>query len=132
MKRFLLLAAAAAAGAVSGNDGIFRYDFGRPDSPLRSGYTLVTSGKGKAYQWTTTAKLRSQANKIIDSQENKRRQSIEPPPVYFNPLSCDHVAGEGEALLTLKVPAGRYMVWALCGPAGRPHNDFVWNIQMGA
>lgn len=131
MKKFFLLTAAAALGTLAGNDGVYRYDFGTAVSPLREGYIRVTHGKGKEFQWRTQTKLRSAANKIIDSQENKRRKSVEPPPVYYNELTCDHVTGSGEAELTLKVPAGPYIAWALCGHAGRPSREFVWNVQIG-
>ena len=125
MKKTLLLTAVAAFSALAGSDGVYRYDFGSAVSPLREGYIRVTHGRGKDFQWRTQTKLRSFANKIIDSQENKRRKSIEPPPVYYNELTCDHVTGSGEAELTLKVPAGRYIAWALCGHAGRPSREFV-------
>lgn len=132
MKKIALFTAVCAAAYLAGNDGVFRYDFGSTSSPLRKGFRLVAPGKGQGYQWQTQGKLKSYANKIIDSLENKRRQSIEPPPTYFNEVSCDYVSGSKDALLTLKVPAGRYMAWALCGPAGRPAGDFVWNIQIGS
>ncbi len=130
MKKIALFTAVCAAAYLAGNDGVFRYDFGSTSSPLRKGFLLVAPGKGQGYQWQTQGKLKSYGNKIIDSLENKRRQSIEPPPTYFNEVSCDYVSGSKDALLTLKVPAGRYMAWALCGPAGRPAGDFVWNIQI--
>jgi len=113
-------------------DGIYRYDFGTAVSPLREGYVKVTAKKGQGYSWQSSGKLRAVANKIIDSVENTRRKSIEPPPVYFNPLSCDYVTGAAETRLSLAVPAGRYRAWAVCGHAGtRRNRDFVWNVQMG-
>ncbi len=131
MKKTIWLAAAVAGCTLAGSDGVFRYDFGTDTSPLREGYIRVTQGKSRDFQWRTQTKLRSAANKIIDSQENKRRKSVEPPPVYYNALTCDHVSGSGQAELILKVPAGRYIAWALCGHAGRPSREFVWNVQMG-
>ena len=133
MKKHLLFSLLAAASfSLQGNDGVYSFDFGTAASPLREGFIRVTPGKGSGYTWSSKGKLRAVANKILESQENKKRHSIEPPPVYFNDLSCDHVTGSAETVLTLKVPAGRYMAWAVCGHAGgRRIRDFVWNIQMG-
>lgn len=133
MKKHLLFSLLAAASfSLQGNDGVYSFDFGTAASPLRENFIRVTPGKGSGYTWSSKGKLRAVANKILESQENKKRHSIEPPPVYFNDLSCDHVTGSAETVLTLKVPAGRYMAWAVCGHAGgRRIRDFVWNIQMG-
>ena len=119
MKKYLLLSFLAATSfSLQGEAAVYSYDFGTPSSLLREGFTRVTPGKGKGYTWKSQGKLKAADNKITDSRENKRRNSIEPPPVYFNDLSCDHVTGTADTVLTLKVPAGRYMAWALCGPAG--------------
>ena len=133
MKEALWLCAclAGAAALHGADDGIFRYDFGSKTSPLREGYVQVTPLKGQGYSWSTSAKLKAVENTILESQANKRRQSIEPPPVYFNTLSCDHVSGAGDALLKLKVPAGAYRAVMICGHAGRCKPGFVWNIQTG-
>lgn len=131
MRKVHLFIAAAAAATLCGSEGVFRYDFGRADSPLRDGYIRVTHGKGKGYQWRSDSKLTGSANKIVESAENKRRKTIEAPQVYFNELSCDHVSGKGDALLTLNVPAGKYTAWVLTGHPGRPSREFVWNTQIG-
>ena len=134
MKKTLWLCAclAGAAALHGAGDGIFRYDFGTKTSPLREGYVLVTPLKGYGYAWSTTEKLKAAENTILETQANKRRQSIEPPPVYFNTLSCDHVSGTGDAVLKLKVPSGPYRAVMICGHAGRAGGtSFVWNIQAG-
>ena len=119
MRKIQLFLAAAAAATLAGNDGVFRYDFGRADSPLREGFIRVTHGKGKGYQWRSSAKLTGSANKITESAENKRRKTIEAPQVYFNELSCDHVSGKGDALLLIRV-----LYSAPRGTAGRlPASD---------
>ena len=133
IKQAAFISAVLCAGTLSAlSDGIARYDFGTPKSPLRQGFTRVTHLKGSGYIWNTRSKLKSVASEIIESRANARRNTIEPPPVYFNDLSCDHVTGTADAELTLKVPAGRYMVWAVSGPAGGKRvRNFVWNTRMG-
>ena len=134
MKKALWLCACLAGAAVlnGADDGIFRYDFGTKNSPLREGYVRVTPQEGFGYTWSSAPKLKAVENQILETQANKRRQSIEPPPVYFNTLSCDHVSGAGDAVLKLKVPAGPYRAVMICGHAGKACNAaFVWNIQAG-
>ena len=133
MKEALWLCAclAGAAALHGADDGIFRYDFGTKTSPLRGGYVQVTPLKGYGYTWISAPKLKAVENKILETQANKRRQTIEPPPVYYNNLSCDYVTGTGEARLKLKVPAGSYRAVMICGHAGRGNPNFVWNIEAG-
>ena len=65
MKKALFLCAAfCGAALLQGVDGIHRYDFGTPKSPLRAGYLRVTPAKGTGYVWQTAGKLKAFENEM--------------------------------------------------------------------
>jgi len=109
---------------------VFIFDFGTKDSPLHPGAIRVTeTGDGQA-TWCT-GDLESQTYPITSERtEDKHSGKKNPPPVYLNDLTCDHVSGGGSLALTLKnVPAGNYKLLLLCGRAGG-RSEQVWDIDI--
>jgi len=106
-------------------------DFGTAASPLREGFMRVTeAGVANTATWSTAGQLESVASPILrEPTYNESSGRSNPPANYATELSCDHVRGNGEAALALRVPPGAYVVWLLCGAAGEPRAQ-VWDTTV--
>ncbi|HRR34648.1 MAG TPA: hypothetical protein P5026_11145 [Kiritimatiellia bacterium] len=123
---FLLTLSIAAATALHAAPILF--DFGTADSPLYTGAQRVTEKGGDNAQWESSVKPVARAYPIQrDWKENTHTRRKDPPASYHTELTCDHVASDAPAALTLAVPAGAYRLVLLCGRAGG-RAEQVWDI----
>jgi len=105
---------------------VLRLDFGTKESPLREGFTRVTSqgaisDDGAVASWV--------GEKDLQAADHPVPRSPFPPPVYTNDLRQDSLQSANAATLRLHVPKGTYKVWALVGTGGGGWEQ-VWDVQL--
>jgi len=124
--RFCLALAVAAASALHAAPSIF--DLGTADSPLHTGAQRVTEKGGEHAAWESSVPPAARAHPVQrDWVENTHTRRKDPPASYQTELTCDHIASDTPATLTLAVPSGTYRLILLCGRAGG-RAEQVWDI----
>ena len=114
----LFLLGVAAQGAV------MRIDFGKPDSPVKDGFLVVTAstvfGKGNQAGWLDPEGL------VAVDRPIKRTSR---PVIFTNEWRQDSVQGRETATLRIAMPEGVYGVWIMAGPGGGERAQ-VWDITV--
>jgi len=104
------------------------FDFGTADSPLHTGALRVTEKGGEHAAWEFSVPPAARAHPVQrDWTENTHTRRKDPPASYQTELTCDHIASDMPATLTLAVPSGAYRLILLCGRAGG-RAEQVWDI----
>ncbi|NCO32603.1 MAG: hypothetical protein AUJ92_14885 [Armatimonadetes bacterium CG2_30_59_28] len=126
---------AALAGLMVAADAeVIKVDFGTAASPIRSGFTQVTRDTA----WTPGAKVGWVAESdrtsrdLPVSRERRYNESAgrsDPPDIFTNDLTQDHVEGSAPARLRIAMPSGEYRLWVLSGAAGGDRSQ-VWDVSV--
>jgi hypothetical protein len=127
----ILLAPLCAAAA----PGLF--DFGTEKSEVWEGFVRVTAkgqyDAGAGHGWRTTEGLRSVAKAFRERVEIKSRGTMEPPPIWTNPITEDAIIGDRSNAFQVRVEPGEYDIYAVFGTSdpGLRAQYFDFTVRVG-
>lgn len=113
----------------------FLFDVGTPDSPLRRGFSRVTSQtvfeSVKGYGWANTEGLYEHHKAYREWIHNESRGTEEPPPIYTNEVTEDAVLGRVSKAFRVRVAPGDYLVETINGLSeGSPSQVLDFSLQV--
>ena len=112
------------------------FDMGTENSAVWEGFTRVTPQHvftdKSAFGWQSREGLKAQARAYSALIENRSRGTEEPPPIWPNPITEDAILGDRENAFLVKLPAGEYEIYVVCGTSeGMRSQYFDFTIQVG-
>ncbi|MCY2954915.1 MAG: hypothetical protein NTU53_23545 [Planctomycetota bacterium] len=112
------------------------FDMGTDNSAVSAGFTRVTPQNvltdKSAFGWQSREGLKAQARAYSALIENRSRGTQEPPPIWTNPITEDAILGDRENAFLMKLPAGEYDIYVVCGTSeGMRSQYFDFTIQVG-
>ncbi|MCC6473807.1 MAG: hypothetical protein IT514_08690, partial [Burkholderiales bacterium] len=113
-------------------------DMGADKSSVWPGFTRVTAkhawNDAAGFGWEHTGGLGGVVQVYDAPVENSSRGSMDPPPIWTNPITEDAILGESENTVRLRMPEGDCEVYLLCGTSdGRLRAQFFdFTVRVGA
>ncbi|MBM4019844.1 MAG: hypothetical protein FJ288_16240, partial [Planctomycetes bacterium] len=133
----LLFALCVFGSAAAARGGDLFFDLGTVQSEVWPGFTRVTAAgvlaEGAAFGWRTKDGLRAYARAYKEPVENKSRGSMEPPPIWTNPVTEDCIVGSGGNAFLIKAAPGEYEIYVVCGTSEAFRNQFFdFTVRVGS
>jgi len=130
-KQYFLVSVAlvvASLAPASGSD-VLRFDMGTADSPLRDGFTAVTTksvySPATEFGWRTLDGLKVHHRSYDREWEySESRGRKYPPALYTNEITCDTIWSKEANAFVVDVPSGEYVVYLLGGLSAGSRRDY--------
>lgn len=113
------------------------FDLGTAQSAVWDGCTRVTPESAwsppAGYGWQSREGLRARVRVYTELVENRSRGSVEPPPIWTNPITEDSISSRQANAFLVQAPPGDYEVYVLCGTSEPARSQvFDFTVAVGA
>jgi len=113
------------------------FDFGSDTSGLWEGATRVTAKDRYApepgHGWRSVEGLRLAVKPLRERVENRSRGTMDPPPIWTNPITEDAVVGDRANAFQVRLPADKYEIYCVFGTADSAFRSqyFDFKVRVG-
>lgn len=126
----ILLAAFTASAAP------WLFDLGTSRSAVWTGFTAIRADSvftpASGFGWQSPDGLKAQARAYTNLVENRSRGSVEPPPIWTNPITEDAMLGGRENAFLLRAAPGDYEIYLVCGTSEAMRSQFFdFTVRVG-
>lgn len=130
-----LICAAACCVAPMQLPGAQVYDFGSAKSEVWPDAVRVTAKDvfkpGQGHGWRSVEGMRESVKAYRERVENRSRGTIDPPPMWTNPITEDAVVGDRINAFQVQVAPGKYHIYCVCGTGDPAFRAQYFDFKVG-